>query len=86
MKHNLPGNPHAQEAVDQYEYVGESWQAEEGITDATMLAAAIHTQALATLALAHEQRTANLIEWCREDSRAHPDDIARRLGLDGDPR
>lgn len=37
------------------------WQAEEGSTEATNLAAAIDAQTEATLALAYEQRTANLI-------------------------
>ena len=37
------------------------WQSEEGSTDATNLAAALDAQAEATLALAYEQRTANMI-------------------------
>ena len=37
------------------------WQSEEGSTDATNLAAALDAQTEATLALAYEQRTANLI-------------------------
>lgn len=37
------------------------WQGEEGSTDATNLAAILDAQVEATLALAYEQRTANLI-------------------------
>lgn len=37
------------------------WQADEGSTDATNIAAALDAQAEATLALVYEQRTANLI-------------------------
>jgi len=37
------------------------WQAQEGQTDATLICAALDAQTEATLALAYEQRTANLI-------------------------
>lgn len=37
------------------------WQSEEGSTDATNIAAILDAQVEATLALAYEQRTANLI-------------------------
>ncbi|UYL88378.1 hypothetical protein SEA_EVEPICKLES_91 [Arthrobacter phage EvePickles] len=53
-------NTHVAMAKFRQEGVHE-WQAEEGSTDATNLAAALDAQTEATLALAYEQRTANLI-------------------------
>lgn len=92
MANPLPGNPHAEETLSQYHYIGESWMSEEGMTDATMVAGAIHTQALATLALAHEQRTANLIAAapylrdmdCPNLAVKCEKQLAARLGLDGE--
>lgn len=81
----IPGNPHAKDAEFSTEAIHD-WMGDEGVTDATMLAATIEANAQATLALAYEQRTANLIEWCREDARIHPDVIAGRLGLQGEAR
>lgn len=40
---------------------GEEWMGEEGSTDATNLATALHTVTHATLALVEQQRIANLI-------------------------
>ena len=37
------------------------WQSDEGLTDATSIAAVIEAHIEATLAIAYEQRTANLI-------------------------
>lgn len=51
---NLPGNPHAELAEDDIEYPG-AWNELEAVT------ALLQTSARATLALAYEQRTANLI-------------------------
>lgn len=46
------------------------WQSREGDTDATQIAAIIDAQVEATLALAYEQRTANLIAlWSNPQSR-----------------
>jgi ABC-type phosphonate transport system ATPase subunit len=53
------------------------WQGEEGSTDATNLAAIIDAQVEATLALAYEQRTANLIALYSMD------DSARQGMIDG---
>lgn len=58
--HPLSGNPYAFKAKALEECV-DDWASSEGITDATMLAATIDRQTEATLALAFEQRTANLI-------------------------
>ena len=61
------------------------WQSEEGSTDATNLAAALDAQTEATLALAYEQRTANLIAWTTSEgyapNRDVADQIAERLDL-----
>ncbi|GAA4915654.1 hypothetical protein [Nesterenkonia rhizosphaerae] len=56
----LPGNPHAKDAEFTTGDLRE-WIAREGETDATMLAVVLDSQAQATLAVAYEQRTANLI-------------------------
>lgn len=57
---DMPGNDYASVVKFRLEGVHD-WQSEEGATDATNLAAALDAQATATLALAYEQRTANLI-------------------------
>lgn len=56
----MPGNPHAKDAESTTEIINE-WMGHEGQTDATMLAVVLDANTQATLALAHEQRTANLI-------------------------
>jgi len=56
----MSSNTHVATAKFRQEGVHE-WQAEEGSTDATNIAAALDAQTEATLALAYEQRTANLI-------------------------
>lgn len=56
----MSDNPHVATAKFRQEGVHE-WQSEQGITDATLIAAALDAQTEATLALAYEQRTANLI-------------------------
>jgi len=56
----MSSNTHIATAKFRQEGVHE-WQSEEGLTDATNIAAALDAQAEATLALAYEQRTANLI-------------------------
>lgn len=53
---NLPGNPHAELAEAEIEYPG-AWNELEAVT------ALLQTSARATLALAYEQRTANLIAF-----------------------
>lgn len=63
----LPGNPHFAEASKHRpqlvteETANEGYIAEEGITDETMQFSALNRIAEATLALAYEQRTANMI-------------------------
>jgi len=57
----MPGNSHAQHSEVLTEMIGENWIAHEGMTDATGIASVIQANTEATLALAHEQRTANLI-------------------------
>ena len=58
----MPGNPHASDAIRTDHHIGENWIAPEGMTDATGIATVIQANTEATLALAFEQRTANLIE------------------------
>jgi hypothetical protein len=61
-------NPHVGNARLRLSGVHE-WQCEEGSTDATNIAAALDAQIQATLALAYEQRTANLIAlWSNPES------------------
>ena len=59
------------------------WQAEEGQTDATLIAAIIDAHVEATLAVAYEQRTANLIAWAAggQPTPELREMIAERLGL-----
>lgn len=75
---NLPGNPHAELAETDIEYPG-AWNELEAVT------ALLQTSARATLALAHEQRTANLIafmEYAEGDSyESQWQVVAERLGL-----
>lgn len=56
----IPGNSHARDAESTVDFVNE-WMGDEGWTDATMLATVVVAHTQATLALAYEQRTANLI-------------------------
>jgi len=56
----MSDNTHVAAAKFRQEGVHE-WQSSEGYTDATNLATALDAQTEATLALAYEQRTANLI-------------------------
>lgn len=79
------GNTHVATARFRQEGVHE-WQSEQGITDATLIAAALDAQTEATLALAYEQRTANLIALFVRDDLAIPylhleNQIKERLGL-----
>lgn len=57
---DMQGNDYASVAKFRLEGVHD-WQTEQGQTDATLICAALDVQAQATLALAYEQRTANLI-------------------------
>ena len=59
---DLANNPHLDDAVTALESV-RGWQTEEGATDATELAAALDANAEASLAVAYEARTANLIAF-----------------------
>jgi len=58
---NLPGNQFAEDHDEMYHNIGQTVVSEEGQTDATLIWSAIENHATATLALAYEQRTANLI-------------------------
>lgn len=58
---NLPGNPHAKSCEESVANTGEHTIAEEGLTDATIIWTGITHLVEATLAVAYEQRTANLI-------------------------
>ena len=84
---SLPGNDHA--AVSKFRAEGvQEWQADEGQTDAACIAAAIDANTEATLALAHEQRTATLVNVVRmyadlgmaEQAAGIIDAITNRLG------
>jgi hypothetical protein len=84
----MSGNPHAAVAKFRQEGVHE-WQSYEGSTDATDIAAILDAQVEATLALAYEQRTANLIAFYGDGhigplDTAHAElhkQIIERLGL-----
>lgn len=86
---DLPGNPYLRGAFS-LDCTVEDWMTDEGVTDATMLATVIDRQAEATLALAFEQRTANLIAVAvAQDQRGvvgdrYWEEVAERLGLGGE--
>lgn len=88
---SMQGNPHLSKAsaaspqlIDP-ETANESYVAEEGITDQTMQFGALNRIAEATLALAFEHRTANLIAFEvfmeRVGSEVELAAIEERLGL-----
>lgn len=88
---SMPGNDHV--AVSKFRTEGvHDWQADEGQTDATCIAAAIDANTEATLALAYEQRTANLIAYAAHLGQTSnhsamsvlENQVDSRLGLDGD--
>ena len=82
---SLSGNDHA--AVSKFRTEGvHEWQEREGETDATCIAMAIDANTEATLALAFEQRTANLIAFYGDGGQgdaydALHDQIVSRLGM-----
>lgn len=85
MSH-LPGNPYADSHEEMYHQVGQGMVADLGQTEATLIWSAIENHAQATLALAYEQRTANLIAYVEKiDDQTlivgRCADIAHRLGL-----
>lgn len=57
----LPGNQFIKDFMESYWAFGDQVIAAEGLTDATIVWQGLIDNARATLALAHEQRTANLI-------------------------
>ena len=77
----MPGNPHAEAAQPIYS----SHQTHEQVQESL-----VYTQREATLALAFEQRTANLIAYATaQDQRGvvgdrYWEEVADRLGLGGD--
>jgi len=87
---NMQGNPHYESADRGETRLGDTL-ASEGITDATIVAEAQLVNTQATLALAYEQRTENLIKmlkWlCGEGASGMLEleaQIKARLGLNGD--
>lgn len=89
---SLSGNDHA--AVSKFRTEGvHEWQGREGETDATCIAMAIDANTEATLALAFEQRTANLIATADlhaslgRSGLAYPimEQISARLGMTEEP-
>jgi len=76
----MSSNTHIATAKFRQEGVHE-WQSEEGLTDATNIAAALDAQTEATLALAYEQRTANLIAYEAGLSQAFRDNAINENGL-----
>lgn len=88
---SLPGNDHA--AVSKFRTEGlHEWQGDEGMTDATLIGTAIDANTEATLALAHEKRTENLIALAalctangrKELGQPFIDLVTERIGIDGD--
>lgn len=85
----MSGNPHVHEGpqVADAETINEEYIAVAGVTDETMALSELTRNTEATLALAYEQRTANLISYVTtiDDSSPAPllDAIASRLGLSG---
>lgn len=79
----MNGNPHYGQALLLMDGV-HNWRGSEGSTDATNIAAALDALVQAQLAVAFEQRTANLIACSQKvyipDS---PDDIKERMGHKG---
>lgn len=85
----MADNTHIATAKFRQEGVHE-WQSQEGETDATCLAAAMDAQTEATLALAYEQKTANLLamqaNWIAEGvGPSHTLEAKIRERLDLDP-
>lgn len=77
---SLPGNDHA--AVSKFRTEGlHEWQSGEGETDATCIALAIDANTEATLALAYEQRTANLLSYMSLVGGLKGVSMVERLGL-----
>ena len=85
----MPGNPHMSKAsgasaqLVSPEIANEHYISEQGITDETMQFGALNRIAEATLALAYEQRTANLIAlWSMQDETAMSLDKANGMNVD----
>jgi hypothetical protein len=68
---------HAEKARMELDFLHE-WMSEEGQTDATQLASVLEAQVHATLALADEQRIANLIAFAAEKGETAVGNAARR--------
>lgn len=93
---SLPGNPHVfpGSQIADPDTINEGFIGEEGITAETMLLSELTRNTEATLALAYEQRTANLIAMaalsieCLNAKRGIDDESAAilnaRLGLGGE--
>lgn len=79
---DFPGNPHAENCRRSIAEAGESIIAPEGMTDGTIAWTGMTHLADATLALAYEQRTANLIAAYGTSDLIEFDTILARLGLD----
>lgn len=89
---DLPGNPHVFEGpqIASPETIENDFIGEEGVTAETMILSELTRNTEATLALAYEQRTANLLKVLELQGRMHDAqqafnlsafDVAERLGL-----
>lgn len=87
---DLKGNPHVYEGpqIANPETINDHYISEAGITDETVLLSELTRNTEATLALAYEQRTANLIaalEYTSGDARGQAwVAMIKRLGLNGE--
>lgn len=89
---NLPGNPFEEVHERIHHQVGDCTVSVMGETDATLIWSAIENHGQAALALAFEQRTANLIAYMQLGVLAHErgitfeddvaDEIMWRLGIE----
>ena len=89
MSDHLPGNPYGDATVENIAKFGEQVIALEGQTDATIIWQGICHLAGATMALAYEQRTANLMEYMHrwfdgdgDQANQLKNDLKKRLGRD----
>lgn len=95
---DMKGNPHVYEGpqIAPPETINDHYISEAGLTDETVLLSELARNTEATLALAYEQRTANLLKWIELVDRARPEgvyptevdvelqaQVVKRLGLNG---
>lgn len=96
---DMQGNPHVHpgpQIADPWT-LNEDYIAEQGLDDNTAFLSELTRNTEATLALAYEQRTANLLKWIELVDRARPEgvyptksdvelqaQVVKRLGLNGE--